>query len=535
MKRKQVHPHIDRLVRWSPVLAIALIGVLFLGELQPLLTRISDILKISPKSAELSVAVVFLIIAVLPILLNRKFPALTAIATVAALVLIFLILFDISSKTVLRRDDYWEIYEARQRGFPGYFQFIFMTNSGRYSAFLIKMLYAVFPPLLWIRITIFLCGVLLLICCFRIAEKLCANRAQSFFLAIVLFSGIYLVQTKIWESFFWGGGGHIYAWGIICALSAWIFLDSALVKNSRRDRIIALVFAFLSSGFAQLINLAMIFLSGTLVLYSVLNNKEISDERRKTALSFFLVLILSTVIAFAMPGNYANAAQFFEDGSSNATLQTAAQTLGGAIVESFLGLLPHLRAQRNVLILLAVVSFLIGLETPRDPSAPNPSLRKAGLGLLSLCAAAFFCPMINGILGYFSTRIFSVPLTMVWLGIAAFTLTAGHAVAARFEIHPIADRIRLPGIFIVACLWLSFYIAERPQLVRIYRTWTARDRELTEIAASGAFSEVEEFETCAVEIMGTDLPDLPYGTYGWVIGRYYGLPPLTAETFCPVP
>ena len=535
MKRKQAQPQIDRLVRWSPILAIALIGVLFLGELKPLLNRISDMLNISPKSAELSVAVVFLIIVVLPILLNRESPALTAIAAFAVLVLIFLILFDISSKTVLRRDDYWEIYEARQRGFPGYFQFIFMTNSGRYSAFLIKMLYAVFPPLLWIRITIFLCGVLLLICCFRIAERICANRSSSFFLSIVLFSGVYLVQTKIWESFFWGGGGHIYAWGIVCALAAWIFLDSALAKNSRRDRTIALAFAFLSSGFAQLINLAMIFLSGTLVLYSVLNKKEISADRRKTALSFFLVLILSTVIAFAMPGNYANAAQFFADGSANITFATAAQTLGGAIVESCLGLLLHLRSQRNVLITLSAICFLIGLEISRDPNAPKSPLRKAGLGLLSLCAAAFFCPMINGILGYFSTRIFSVPLTMIWLGLAFFALTIGRAVGARFEVHPIADRIRLPGIFIVACLWLSFYLADRPQLVRIYRTWTARDRELTEIAASGAFSEDEELETCAVEIMGTDLPDLPYGTYGWVIGRYYGLPPLTAETFCPVP
>ena len=93
---------------------------------------------------------------------------------------ILLILFDISAKTVLRRDDYWEIYEARHRGFFDYLLFIFLTNSGRYSAFLIKSLYAVLPPLLWIRITIFLCGLLLLGCCFRIAKRLAAGRTNAF-------------------------------------------------------------------------------------------------------------------------------------------------------------------------------------------------------------------------------------------------------------------------------------------------------------------------------------------------------------------
>ena len=68
----------------------------------------------------------------------------------------------------------------------------------------------------------------------------------------------YLIQTKIWESFFWGGGGQIYAWGIACALAAWIFLGDALEKPTRTNLTAALLLAFLSSGFAQLINLAML-------------------------------------------------------------------------------------------------------------------------------------------------------------------------------------------------------------------------------------------------------------------------------------
>ena len=91
----------------------------------------------------------------------------------------------------------------------------------------------------------------------------------------------------------------------------------------------------------------------------------------------------------------------------------------------------------------------------------------------------------------------------------------------------------LTGLLIVGCLWLSFYVSVRPEMNRIYRTWTERDRRLTEIAATGEFDEKEDFMTCAIEINGAGVPDIPYGSYGWIIGRYYGLPPLTAATNCP--
>ena len=57
---------------------------------------------------------------IFPAALKREFPALNRAAVLAAAGVILLILFDISAKTVLRRDDYWEIYEARHRGFFDY-------------------------------------------------------------------------------------------------------------------------------------------------------------------------------------------------------------------------------------------------------------------------------------------------------------------------------------------------------------------------------------------------------------------------------
>lgn len=535
MNRKQVHSQTHLFIRILPAVILFVLCVLFLTETQTLWTSIADRLKVFPQMAKGLLTAAFLGAAVLPILLKRDIPFLNLFVTVASVVLIFLILFDIASKTVLRRDDYWEIYEAQHRGFPGYFEFIFMTNSGRYSAFLIKMLYAVFPPLAWIRFTIFLCGILLLLCCYGIARRLCANRTQSFFLAVVLFSGIYLVQTKIWESFFWGGGGHIYSWGIICALAAWIFFIDTLKKPSRARFIASLILAFLSSGFAQLINLTMIFLSGVLLLYTFIDKENVTEEQRKASMLFFVVLVISTVIAFAMPGNYANASQFFEEGSPKPSFQSLVQMLIDAVLGSFAGVHSHLSSQRNNLILLGLICFLSGFFFSETLRPSQTKLKNTTLAVLIVWVAAFFSPIINGVLGYFSTRIYSVPLTMVWLGIAVLSLTTGALIGSQNKITANTGRIVLPGLFIIVCLWLNFYLSERPQMNRIYRTWIERDQQLTQLAASGAvieLNEAGEFETCAVEISGTNLPDLPYGTYGWVIGRYYGLPPLTAETFC---
>ena len=178
MNRQQIRPQIENLTRFLPILILAAACILTIHEIQPLLARISAGFGLPPRTVKILYAAVFLISVIFPAALKREVPALNQAAVLATAGVILLILFDISAKTVLRRDDYWEIYEARHRGFFDYLLFIFRTNSGRYSAFLIKSVYAVLPPLLWIRITIFLCGLLLLGCCFHyeIGRASCRER-----------------------------------------------------------------------------------------------------------------------------------------------------------------------------------------------------------------------------------------------------------------------------------------------------------------------------------------------------------------------
>ena len=56
---------------------------------------------------------------------------------------------------------------------------IFIEKSGRYSAFLIKMIYALIPPLYWIRFTIFTAKILFFYCCVRISEKMTPTEKIS--------------------------------------------------------------------------------------------------------------------------------------------------------------------------------------------------------------------------------------------------------------------------------------------------------------------------------------------------------------------
>ena len=55
------------------------------------------------------------------------------------------------SRQILRRDDYWEIADARELGLFGYISYEFQEICGRYFSLFLKGLYAVFPPLPYIN------------------------------------------------------------------------------------------------------------------------------------------------------------------------------------------------------------------------------------------------------------------------------------------------------------------------------------------------------------------------------------------------
>ena len=409
--------------------------------------------------------------------------------------------------------------------------YIFTEKSGRYSAFLIKMIYALVPPLYWIRFTIFAAGILFFYCCVRISEKMTPTGNKSLPLSITLFTGIYLIQTKIWESFFWGGGGQIYSWGILCAFASWIALFDSLRTPSKLIRITALSLAFLSCGFAELINIAMIFIAISFVVFSFSHQAEYSQYQRKQIMHFLIVLIISSIIAFAMPGNYANATRFVEGGSISGTFSEITLILIRAIKDAFLTVYAHTTVQSVQFLLLGGICFLLGAEPKVAISDAKKEFLQA-LGILILLVLSSIASVtLNGILQFTPTRIGSVPLSIIWIGYSYFLFKLGTFIGSLARHESIRTQAVFPGLIIGICLWLSFYFDAQPQLYRIYHAWNQRDSELRQIAAEGNF-DGEELETCAIEINGTTLTDFPYDSYGFLIGRYYGLPTLYADDKC---
>ena len=180
----------------------------------------------------------------------------------------------ISMKTVLRRDDYWEIRDARIHGLSGFAPYAFMNFSGRFSSFFLKGFYSIVNPLYFIRISIFLGFIFTFLACWLFvywnytansAEK--PNRVMTGAVSIILTSGIYLLQTKIWETFYWGAGYLIYGISIPFTLFSLYFLLKSISNDSNSFFLISLVLGSFSTGLVQLNSISICCFSVAIIIY----------------------------------------------------------------------------------------------------------------------------------------------------------------------------------------------------------------------------------------------------------------------------
>lgn len=456
------------------------------------------------------------------------YSAVSRIVLGVATLVILLILLDISSKTVLRRDDYWEIYGARQQGLFKFLLFFFKTNSGRFTAAAMKAFSGYGNPLYWIRASIFVFAICFFLTIEKFSRRFFSERDQSWALSLLIFGGVYQVQTKIWESFFWGAGNNVYGWGILAAVAAWVSFYGAQTNKSRISLFFALILGFLSSGFAQGINLSMLTLSGIRLLFAFRSRTSDSDSL-KTAASFFAVILISTIIAFAIPGNYVNASTYLPQHQEK--IPTASKLLM-TLQSSFLGLTGHVRTQIPLFLFFFSAFVLFGTTLRSDPIPEIFRPRVAQIIATTLIISAYVSLLLNGFLGYLPSRVYSIPLTQIFFAVMVLGLAIGAMLGKRFKIRAAAPFVTPIILLVLTGLWLNFYQSHRVQLYRIHRTWTERDRTLRELALNPQVAELESVETCAVELNGTPLLDIPAGTTDWVIGQYYNLPPLSAEEPC---
>ena len=111
----------------------------------------------------------FLLIFFLPIILQNCFFRKTdltmnhaaRVSILSPLIVIFVCFCILSWNVRLKRDDYWEIFDAQTLG-----QFKFIASSylnlmTRYTSLLLKSLYAIFPPTLYIDSCLILCLIMI--------------------------------------------------------------------------------------------------------------------------------------------------------------------------------------------------------------------------------------------------------------------------------------------------------------------------------------------------------------------------------------
>lgn len=466
-----------------------------------------------------------------------KYPALRKAALALCVLVFAAIILDIAAKTVLRRDDHWEIYEARQRGMFGFLRFMFLEKTGRFSASFLKSLAAYGSGLLWIRLSIFACAVVIFKASYDLSKKIVSDVDLALQLALVLFSGAYLIQTKIWESIFWGAGSHIYIWGFALAIVAVNRFYDAYLAYAPRKVVLACLGAFVACGFAELVNLSLISIFGVVLISLMLNPKRDRQtaQRRRLTLIFLITLMTGTLLSFAMPGNYSRASEYAASANSVAALPFLDRA-ANAIRMSNHGLVGHFGLNLGLFTLFGLMTFFVGCQNyiDHEPAAPavfvNPKAAAFAAGLLLL--TAYVSLILNGYIGYIPSRVYIIPLILVFLAVSLFSYSIGLRIGKRFPMMR-ENPLRVSVIaFTVALLWLDFYVNARPQLNYIYRTWTERDRALTELASDPSAANLESVETCAVELIGTNLYDIEPGEMNSMIGRYYGLPPLTADEPC---
>ena len=178
------------------------------------------------------------------------------------------------------------------------------------------------------------------------------------------------------------------------------------------------------------------------------------------------------------------------------------------------------------LIAFLVIVFLIGLSLP----VLRVSGKAVGAAAVVLFLGACGSLSINLLVRFMPSRVVSIPLDWIFLGIALFMLWGGSQVRRRlsgFTGWHIAAGVAALSVFSIA----AFFYVDNIGMVRDIRSaWIARDRVLSSL--NGA---EENVETCAIPVMGSGYADPsedPTRDFNIVTAYYYGLPSVTADHLC---
>lgn len=486
-------------------------------------------------------AVLFLISVLLPLFLGRligRKPEYRAAAD-ALFILILSIpwvqLLIICANQVLRRDDYWEIADARMYGFPGSMFYEIRQWNGRYTGWGLKSLHAVLPDIPYIDIFLFADLVLLTAAAAMLVYRFLKYQAvpagqyagmklQAACGGFLLALSFVLMSSNIWEFWFWGSGTRIYGFGItMCLLSTALVLRASDEAGARpvRKMLLPALTCFLTCGCSELCTASLC----AFLLAALIWRRVRSGKWDKRILFFLAEIILLTAGIFLLSGSlkYAGGYAHAEDGSLISAGENLISRLPGVFYWAYHGLTGYTFIKGRELVNLLFIAFLFGTQLRFD----REKVRNILILAVFFTVLAYCVLLINTVLDYMPPRVVTVGICWFFTAMALLCVLLGSL--TRFG--------RNNGITLIFCavfLALSmnvFYHQNIDDVRAIRGSWYIRDLLLKQADGSA-----EAVTTCSLPCPGSfreDIPEDPEDPFSEAAARYYNVPAVSADHRCP--
>ena len=539
-------------VRQSDVFSVLIIGGLLVCFRSGIAQKVDEVFlslfgkNLSGRNLLIQIAFYGLLIlfsVLLPILLRRLIDHRPGFRYAAdALILLMLAvpavqLLIICANQVLRRDDYWEIADALQYGFPGSMFFEMQRYNGRYTGWGLRSLHAILPSIPYIDIFLFLNLMILTtgtsLLCHRLLKARSAQEKSYRGMdlrALVMGSGLtlafVLMASNIFEFWFWGSGTMIYGFGVsMCVLTTvlvWNASESASLRS--RKMILPLITCFLTCGCSELCTASL-----TAFLVLLLIWLRIRDRKWNSRVLIFIgEIILCCILIFTGSASldFSGTSAHVQEQAADLSAAGLFARLRGIFDWAFHGLQGYTFVKSRTLILFLLTAFLTGSQTKFEKSTKIRCLILAVL----LTVIAHVILMINTALDYMPPRVITVGICWYFTGMALVCFLTGSLLCP--EKQGCTDQIKLMLCVLLFMIAVNNFYQENIGTVRgIRQSWYIRDH-LIQMSANSE----EPLLTCALPSPGSSNADIsadPLEDFNIGTANYYQVPEISAEVLCP--
>lgn len=481
----------------------------------------------------------FLLSVLVPVLLermiskNQKFTRITDLLTLLTLAIPAVQLTIICANQVLRRDDYWEIADARAYGFPGSMFYEIRQWNGRYTGWGLRSLHAILPNIPYIDIFLLLNLVLLTAALTMLARRFLRSqqdRSGGKLLSLVIGLGLsltfILMSSNIWEFWFWGSGTMIYGFGLtMCLLSTALILNLAEKPSVKAGKmLLPALTCFLTCGCSELCTASLAAFLFILLIWKRIETKKWD----KTILFFFSEIIILLLCIFLMTGSvsYAGNRVHYENSEGSGALAYLLEWLRGNLAWAFSSLYAYTFIKPRELLTFLGTAFLIGtmLRFKRKDSI------KYLLTALFLTIIGHCVLIINAVLNYMPPRVVTVGICWFTSALALLCLLAGSFFFGSRQKWN--SRIKMIFCALLLCLAMNRFYSQNIDNVRsIRQSWFIRNALLEQYKDSE-----QSVKTCSLPSPGSSHEDIltdPGDEFNQAAARFYLIPAISAETRCP--